>query len=96
MKQRCNRCRYWVKDDGQDKGVHRDDMIGRCHRHAPQPFASEWWHEILEHLVWLHPSAEDETVENTWEEAEYRGSTSWPPIYGGDWCGEFQANERSR
>lgn len=87
--ERCDRCRYWVRDDGQEK-AHPDDVTGRCHRRAPWPFASEWWHEVIMRLSWIANQKVDDGVDNTWEEAEYHGSTSWPPIDGGDWCGEYE------
>lgn len=46
----------------------------------------------MQRLAILAPiKGDDDTID--WEQAEYDGSTSWPPIDGGDWCGEFKEEE---
>jgi hypothetical protein len=86
---RCDRCRFWERDEPQpDEKTHPEDAIGRCHRRAPWPFASEWWYEMTRLLAADKP--EEQTITNGWEEACDRGSTSWAPTHANDWCGEFE------
>lgn len=87
--ERCDRCRFWVKEEEQE-APHPDDFVGRCHRRAPWPFASEWWYEVLHRLSWIADRKADDTIDNTWEEATDHGSTYWPLTEGADWCGEFE------
>lgn len=74
---RCEQCRYWRVLDSIDKAkLHRDDVIGRCHRYPPQLDA-----------VWAGANEEQhgigcEAAVHAWYQ---------PLTYAASWCGEYRA-----
>ena len=35
--ERCDKCRFWARDEFVEENTHPDDVMGTCHRHAPAP-----------------------------------------------------------
>lgn len=103
----CQKCIYWEPDFLQaerqlvmDKESIWSDVLGFCHRHAPQPSMSMIHHmlQLIGESTWALNSIAN--IEND-ESQDYRPECrdvfevhEWPLTNANAWCGEFKAGRK--